>query len=127
MKKIIATLFLAGIFALPAMGQNQQERSPEQKATKMTEKMAENLDLTADQKEAAYKANLEMARSMKEDRAEAHKAHQAKMKEILTDEQYAKMEQMQKERRKEMKHRRMDSELKPSQQAVDSDQLREVK
>lgn len=107
MKKTIAALFLAGIFSLPAMAQGNKERTPEQKATIMTEKMAENLELTSDQKESVYQANLEMATSMKEDRASAHKAHQAKMKEILTEEQYAKMEKMRDERRKEGKHRRM--------------------
>lgn len=108
MKKTIAAILMAGIFSLPAIAQHQ-ERTPEQKARVMTEKMAENLELTSDQKESVYQANLEMANSMKESRASAHTAHQAKMKEILSDEQYAKMEQLQKERRKEAKHQRMNS------------------
>ncbi|WP_417609488.1 hypothetical protein [Owenweeksia hongkongensis] len=119
MKKTIAALVLAGIFSLPAMAQPKQDGSPEERASKMTEQMTEKLELTADQKESVYSANLEMANSMKDDRKTAHEAHQAKMKEILTDEQFAKLEEMQKNRRKGGKHRRMESsdakELEPAQ------------
>ncbi len=109
MKKTIAALVLACIFNLQAMAQPKQGGSPEQRATQMTEQMTENLGLTADQKEAVYIANLEMANTMKENRKAAHDAHKAKMKEILTDEQYAKLEEMQKNHRNGGKPKRMKS------------------
>lgn len=111
MKKTIAALLMAGIFSLPAMAQYKQDRSPEQKAMMMTSMMEKELGLSSEQKESVYQANLEMASAMKEDRANAHKAHQTKLKEILTEEQYIKLEQLQKERRKERKHRRMDGAM----------------
>lgn len=128
MKKTIVALVLAGIFSLPAMAQPKQGGSPEQHATKMTEQMEEKLGLSAEQKEAVYTANLEMANSTREDRKAAHDLNRAKMKEILTDEQFAKFEEMQKNRRKEAKHRGVESgERKKVGSDQGSDQLMENK
>lgn len=99
MKKIIAALMLSGVFAMPAMAQRGGDHTPEERAKMRTERMAENLNLSGEQKEAVYAANLELAKTTDADRAEAMKANDAKMKEILTEEQYAQL----KSRRKEFK------------------------
>lgn len=106
---------LVGIFSLPAIAQQGGNHSPEEKATMMTNKMAENLDLTGEQKEAVYAANLEMAQKMESTRLEAYKENQAKLKEILTEDQYKKMQETRSQRHKEMKHhknRKMNEEQK---------------
>lgn len=100
MKRIIAALMLSGLFALPAMAQRGGDHTPEERAQMRTEKMAKELNLSADQKEAVYTANLETAKTAQADRAEIMKAHDAKMKEILTDEQYAAMKKNRVHKRK---------------------------
>jgi len=104
MKKVIVAIMMAGMFALPAFAQHKEHHTPEERATKMTKKMAESLELTGDQKEAVYSANLEMARTMDEDRKAAQKTHRENLKEILTDEQYAKLKEDRANFRKKAKH-----------------------
>lgn len=105
MKKIIVAVVMTALFTLPAIAQQQKaHHTPEEKATKMTEKMAENLDLTDDQKEAVYNANLEMARTMEEDRKAARKSREAQLKEILSEEQYAKVKEDRSNFRKKARH-----------------------
>ena len=60
MKKIIAALMLSGVFAMPAMAQRGGNHTPEERAKMRTERMAENLNLSGEQKEAVYAANLEL-------------------------------------------------------------------
>lgn len=120
MKKIVFVLI--AIIALNAQSQNKgpQNRSnmtPEEMATKRTERMTTDLDLTEDQQKEILAINLksaevfgkfrgkkrddfseeereEMRSKMKELQAE----NQEKMKKILSEEQYAKWEKMLKER-----------------------------
>ena len=72
----------------------------------MLKEMSEKLDLTADQKaklQEAFKAQRENRKDPKEttpeERKEARKAMDAKIKEILTPEQYTKWEKIRQENR----------------------------
>jgi hypothetical protein len=113
MKKIILTLGLMAFIGLSAMAQQRggERPSPEQRATKMTEKMAEELSLSADQKKQILEINLERAKKMDQDRAErmneteARKAEMdarreemkrqdEKIKSVLTEEQLGKWEEI---------------------------------
>ena len=105
MKKIIGAVVFTFLISLPAFAQ-QQKNTPEEKAAKMTEKMVENLGLSGEQKEAVYVANLEMTRSMQQDRDKAYKTNQEQLKEILTPEQYQKMQELRSQRKKGMSHRK---------------------
>lgn len=113
MKKIILTLGLMAFIGLSAMAQQRggERPSPEQRATKMTEKMAEELSLSADQKKQILEINLERAKKMDQDRAERMKETEArkaemdarreemkrqdeKIKSVLTEEQLGKWEEI---------------------------------
>lgn len=91
---------LSGVFAMPAIAQRGGDHTPEERAKMRTERMAEELNLSAEQKEAVYAANLETAKANEADRAEAMKANNAKLKEILTEEQYS---QLKSKRKKHMR------------------------
>lgn len=114
MKKIILTLGLMASIGLSAMAQQRggERPSPEQRATKMTEKMAEELSLTADQKKQVLEINLAQAKKMDQERQDQMKANEARkaemkkqdeqIKAVLTEEQLAKWEEIklsQKDRR----------------------------
>lgn len=91
-------------------------RNPEEMAQKVTNEMADKLDLNESQKAKALEANLihitqmEELRSQRErDRAQAEavmKAHEEKMKAILTPEQFEKFKKGRDERFKKMRHKR---------------------
>jgi periplasmic protein CpxP/Spy len=113
MKKIILTLGLMAFIGLSAMAQQRggERPTPEQRATKMTEKMAEELSLSADQKKQILEINLERAKKMDQDRAERMKETEARKEEmdsrreemkkqderikaVLTEEQLGKWEEI---------------------------------
>ena len=96
---------LAGLFALPAFAQKDGRPSPEEKAKMMTDRMAENLELTSEQKEAVYSANLKMTQKMEESRKKALDENQKQLKKILSEEQYQQMEEMRQEHHKMRKHK----------------------
>ena len=111
MKKHFVVGLLSLMMTIPAMAQQKapEKRSPEQKAEMMTKKMTEHLDLTDDQAIAVKEANMELAAEMKANKAERKelmKAHDEKLKAILTDEQYEKLENTKGERRKKVKEMR---------------------
>jgi Spy/CpxP family protein refolding chaperone len=113
MKKIILTLGLMASIGLSAMAQQRggERPSPEQRATKMTEKMAEELSLTADQKKQVLEINLAQAKKMDQERQDQMKANEARkaemdarreemkkqdeqIKAVLTEEQLGKWEEI---------------------------------
>ncbi len=101
MKKTLFALALMASFSISALAQGapDTEHTPEQRAEKMTEKMAEHLNLTEDQKAAVYEANFQMASTKDEDRKSNMEKHDANLKNILTEEQYKKWSASKKERR----------------------------
>lgn len=108
MKKIILAALAGLLLATPAWSQREHKRNhnPEEMAQKMTDKMAERLELSEDQKEQVLKANLEFTTAMKQNRGEARnlgKAHNEKLKSILTEEQYAQFQEDRADRKKRVR------------------------
>lgn len=102
MKKILFALALMASFSFSAFAQpsGQERGTPEERAEKMTNHMSEHLSLTDDQKTAVYQLNLQMANAAKEDRKSLRAEHDAGLKEILTEEQYLKLQEVRKDRPK---------------------------
>ena len=115
MKKWIIGAALLAFTSLQLAAQQEKRElpNPEERAKKATEKMATELQLSEEQKsqilalnlEQAKKRHAEMEREMAERkaRAEEMKAHQEKIKEVLTEEQQTKWEEIKQEQRE---HRR---------------------
>ncbi len=99
---------------------NRENMTPEKMAERMTEKMTEDLKLDEAQKQEVYDLNLESAnkrtemmakeqtdkKAARENMKADQEAHEAKLKEILTNDQFVKWEEIQKEQREKMKDRR---------------------
>ncbi len=92
----------------PTKKEAHQKLTPEEKATKRTEKMTKHLELSEDQAQKIHTINLDYANKM-----EAHKKEMQKIKakikserekakseidKILTDEQKVKLEEMKKKK-----------------------------
>jgi len=109
MKKLILAALAVFVLASPAWSQREhKQHNPEKMAQKMTDKMAEKLDLTEDQKTKVLEANTEYANAMKDSREEMKalkEAHREKLKGILTDEQFAKLDEGMKRRKKRMQEK----------------------
>lgn len=121
MKKWILAFVFAAMVSLSGFAQQRggERMTPEQQATRMTEKMAEELSLTPDQKKQVLAINLAQAKKRDQERVaqqknmearkaemEAKKAEMQKqdelIKAVLTEEQRTKWEEIklsQKERR----------------------------
>lgn len=124
MKKLIfaaaTALFLTagqGLLAQEATPHAHPSMKPEEMAKRRTEQMAEQLGLSKEQQEKVYQLNLqqmEQMTKMRQERADREKAdrethknkvraqheqHAAQMKDILSEEQYTKWEQLQREQR----------------------------
>jgi Spy/CpxP family protein refolding chaperone len=107
MKKYILTIGLFVAIVANTFAQKGQQKTPEERAQKSTEMMEKNLSLTADQKTKIYAASLERMKAMEVLRTaagEGNKPDQEQMKaisqkfnkvvkETLTAEQNAKMEE----------------------------------
>src|SRR4051812_20297953 len=119
MKNLIKTTLLLLAVSTTALAQNQQHRSPEERAAKQTQRMEERLGLTPEQKGRVYEINLFYARDndhandMKsgpdkrnEKQAIAHDKN-ADMKAVLTGEQFQKYQQMVAEHREKIREHRM--------------------
>ncbi len=110
MKKTIFALTLSLIFSLTGMAQHPDspERTAEDKAEKMTERMAEHLALTDDQKVAIYEANVKMISAAREDRKAHFDQYKADLRGILSEEQFEKWKAMHKDKAhsKERAHHR---------------------
>lgn len=119
MKKIVFVLVALIAFNAQAQKgqQNRSEMSPEEMATKRTEQMTSDLDLTEDQQKLVQEINLENSKivgelrgkrgkDMSDDERSAMRTkmkalqteNQEAMKEVLTEEQYIKWDKMQKEK-----------------------------
>ena len=135
---MILTLGLLASIGLSTMAQQRggERPTPEQRATKMTEKMAEELSLSDDQKKQVLEINLERAKKMDLDRADRMKENEAKkaendtrkeemkkqdeqIKAVLTEEQLAKWE--------EIKLSQKDRGRKPGGQSEDREESRRRK
>jgi hypothetical protein len=115
--KIMRVVFLA-LMTLPAQLIFAQDKTNEERAKALTQKMKENLSLKDDQYEKVYTINLAFvnkatqvkessggrlgkARKLKDADGERDKM----MKGVLTEEQYKKYKEQKAENRKEMKKR----------------------
>lgn len=99
------------LISLGAQAQQQQRKTatPEERATRMTERMAQQLSLSEQQKKEIYAINLERAQKrMAEQEAqkaemqakrEQMKAEEQKVLEVLTEEQRKKWEEIKLEQR----------------------------
>ncbi len=135
MKKWILASGLVVMISLSSIAQQRGGERPtfEQRAARMTEKMAEELSLTADQKNQILSINLERAKKRDQDRVEQQKESEARkaemdaqraemkkqdelIKAILTDEQRTKWE--------EIKLSQKDRGRRPGGQIEDRDQFR---
>jgi broad specificity polyphosphatase/5'/3'-nucleotidase SurE len=113
MKKMILTLSLMGFISMGAMAQQRggERPSPEERATRMTERMAEKLSLSVDQKMQILVINLENAKNQEtkqlertqqsdarkavmETRKEELRAQDEKIKAVLTEAQLVKWEEV---------------------------------
>jgi Spy/CpxP family protein refolding chaperone len=106
MRKWILASGLVLMISLSSIAQQKSEErsTSEQRAARMTEKMAERLSLTADQKKQILAINLEHVKRRDQDRMDQQKesdARKAEMKKqdesikaILTDEQRTKWEEI---------------------------------
>lgn len=119
MKKLllIALMFSIGFAALAQRDGQRGSSTPEERAERITNKMAEELALSEDQKKKIYQINLEHAKKrqvemearreeMKAKRAEMEadlKAQNQEIETLLTDEQKAKWAEVKEEGRKKMR------------------------
>ncbi len=135
MKKWILASGLVVMISLSSIAQQRggERPTPEQRAARMTEKMAEELSLTADQQKQILAINLEHAKKRDQDRMEHQKEREARkadmdaqkaemkkqnesIKVILTEEQRTKWE--------EIKLSEKDRGRRPGGQIEDRDQFR---
>jgi len=135
MKKMIFTLGLMTVISLGTMAQQRggERPSAEERATRMTEKMAEELNLTVDQKKQVLEINLAQAKKRDQDRAEHMKEAEARkaemdarkvemqkqeelIKAVLTEDQRTKWE--------EIKLSNKDRGRRPGGQIEDRDEFR---
>jgi translation elongation factor EF-G len=117
MKKIgiIVFVFVLGLTtAIAQPGQGQRDFNPEEMAKRQTERLDEELDLSADQEKKVYEINLESGKKMMEIRnasqnggsdsvrekmGEIREQQNEKMKEVLTESQWKLYEKYLEERR----------------------------
>lgn len=126
MKKL-ATIFFAILISATAFGQERQQRSPEERAKRQTEKLTQELGLTADQQKKVYDLTLEQSKAAKANRADGKrdreamqnrwKEHQKEFEGILTPEQLNKHKEI---RAEQMKKRRDEFKRKPAMKKRDS-------
>lgn len=124
---IAAVIFagtLLGSSSLQAQGNGQRparERNPEDMARNQTQRLKEQLNLSADQVKSVYDLNLSFAKRMAEAREAAaasggrppmdsmrswNQAREASMKKILTAEQFEKLQAEREKMRQQMGDRR---------------------
>ncbi len=125
MKKIGLTLGLFMMIALSVMAQRRGGERPnaEERAQRMTERMAEELGLDEEQKAKILAINLEAAQArdaqmeaakeareamkkQRESMREEMKAQDERIKAVLTEEQAAKWEETKREKREDLEKRR---------------------
>lgn len=110
MKKIALVLIFAFFTGLQALAQEKHHRAenPEVAAREMTKRMSEKLDLSDEQFEQLYEANLEMAEARQqrhEEKRELQKRHDQRLEDILNEEQYQRYQKQKVHRMKKMEKR----------------------
>lgn len=116
MRKLIMILALClGMYGISQAqdGGGRMNMTPEERATKQAQRMTQALQLTADQKQQVYDLALQTAKQMEAARSSGDRSamkamrdqNDAKMKSILTADQYTKFEQIKAERMGRMKDR----------------------
>ena len=119
---LIGSLLLAGQASAQGNGQRPaRERNPEDMAKNQTQRLKEQLNLSADQEKSVYDLNLSFAKRMAEAREAAaasggrppmdsmrswNQAREATMKKILTPEQFEKLQAEREKMRQQMGDRR---------------------
>ncbi len=127
MKKWIYVTGLMVMISLSTMAQRKggDRPTPEEKASRMTEKMAEELTLTEAQKQQLLAINLEFAKNNEaerkaemaarkaemEDRKLELKEQDAKIQAVLTDEQKAMWAEVKAERMDDPRRRRPNAQI----------------
>lgn len=124
MKKVLIALLLVSGISTATFAQQRggadTDRSPEARAARQTERLAEELKLDTKQRERVYNLNLARAKEMEAFRNEGDKArtdarqtmqkHQQayndEMKKILSSDQFSSFEKRQDEMKDRMKDRR---------------------
>ena len=113
MKLKIKFLAIVLLISTVAMGQRQERAgkvgSPEERAQKRAETLKAKLKLTDAQYNQVYTQLISNEKNMQAQRDEMKKAredHEAKMKSILTPEQYSQLKEMQTQRKEMMKGKR---------------------
>ncbi len=111
--KFLLSLLLVAAIGSGAWAQEKekrgQQKNPEEMATKMTDKMADKLGLTEEQRQQVYESHLALVSTKKANREEMKEAaeqHDNRMKDILTEEQYHEFQQMREKMKDRMKHHR---------------------
>jgi Spy/CpxP family protein refolding chaperone len=119
---LIGSLLLAGQASAQGNGQRPaRERNPEDMAKNQTQRLKEQLNLSADQEKSVYDLNLSFAKRMADAREAAaasggrppmdsmrswNQAREASMKKILTPEQFEKLQAEREKMRQQMGDRR---------------------
>ena len=119
---LIGSLLWAGQTSAQGNGQRPaRERNPEDMAKNQTQRLKEQLNLSADQEKSVYDLNLSFAKRMAEAREAAaatggrppmdsmrnwNQAREASMKKILTPEQFEKLQAEREKMRQQMGDRR---------------------
>lgn len=126
MKKLASILF-AILISTVAFGQDRGQSSPEERAKKYTDRLTEQLDLTAEQQKKFYEMSLEDGKANWELRTDRNanretmknrmKERQQKLEAILTPEQLSKYKAL---RSEQMNKRRDDFKRKPGMKKKDS-------
>jgi len=97
---LVFVLYFACGFSLKGQSNsNAPQRTPEQEATKQTEKLQQELDLTGDQAKRVYEINLKYARQrqISNTRAQAverMKSKDADLRQVLNSGQYSQLQSM---------------------------------
>lgn len=111
MKKLllIAMLFSIGFAAVAQKGGQRGSATPEERAERVTNKMAEELSLSEDQKKKVYQINLDHAKKRQAEMEARRAAMEADMKAqnqeieaLLSEEQKTKWSKMKAEGKKRM-------------------------
>ena len=111
---LLGLLLLSGLIFKASAQEQQQKRTPEERAQRQTEMMAEKLSLTEAQKTKVYEVNMKTMKQMQKFREANDTANvrairvasDAAYEKILTPEQYQQYEQI-KQQRMERREGRM--------------------
>lgn len=123
MKNKILIAVLSLLIATPLLSQNkeQKQNTPEMRAEKMTNDMTRELNLTEEQREALYEANLRKTKVVPDNTQVARDAedrYDADLKEIFTDEQYTSYLEKKAQQREKTKNKSKNKRLAPAREEL---------